>query len=117
MQTGTIEAVSNQSSWADYGFLIDAETGEACKLDHVTEIEMVIRDLATRTNMLTATMSGGGVTIASGGEFDVYEFSFTAAQMQTLCARTHELAIRITAYDETVQLVRAELPVLDGIKG
>jgi hypothetical protein len=121
MLTGTLSPVSNQADWIECFGIDDAETGEPIDLSEASEIEIEIceqhcghgRDYGTSTRraLQSATLSDETITLPETG---IFEWSFTAAQMQTLCAGTYDVRLRITKDDIVTQLLIGTLPVLAG---
>lgn len=112
MFTGTLEPVSNRATWIANYELTDAETGDLIDLSGVDEITIDIRDPHTRTQMLSATKTGGEIVISDTG---VFTWTFSVTQMRTLDPKTYEVGCTLTDNSETVQLLIGMLPVYDGV--
>lgn len=113
MQTGTLPEASNRATWSGEIAIYDDETDELVDLSALDEITLAVRDLSTRTIMLTGTLSGGQITIIETG---IFAFTFTKGQMGALdVTRTYEVGITIEEDDEDVQILIGYLPLLDGI--
>ena len=112
MFAGTLDPVSNKATWVCLYELTDAETDEAIDLSGVDEITIEIRDPQNASSVLTATKTGGDITITDTG---IFRWAFTATQMRTLSAKTYEIGCVLEQDDEEVQLIIGTLPVFDGI--
>lgn len=112
MLLGMLSPVSNRADWIEAYELTDEETGDAFDISDAQEITVSIREPNSRNVELTATLSGGSIEHIETG---IFQWTFTAAQMQSLCARTYEVGCTIQQDDQTVQLIIGTLPVLDGI--
>ena len=111
MFTGTLAPVSNADDWIDSVEVTDEETGDLIDISGATEIEINVRDQATRANRLAGSLTGGEITRPETG---VFAWSFTAAEMGALCAGTYEVVIRIEIDAISTALVLGTLPVLNG---
>jgi hypothetical protein len=112
MFTGTLSPVSNKADWIEAYGVYDDETGDPVDVSAASEIAIAIRDPASRSVLLSATLSGGSIEHIETG---VFQWTFTAAQMQGLCAKTYEVGLTILQDDQTIQLFVGTLPVIDGI--
>lgn len=112
MLTGTLDPVSNKATWVVLYELVDADTDEAIDLSDVDEITVQIRDPGSSSSRLSATKTGGDVTITDTG---VFRFVFSADDMAGLDPRTYEIGVTLEQDDEVVQLMIGHLPILDGI--
>lgn len=115
MQIATLPPVSNRAGWSDNYELSDAETNEAIDLTDIEEVTLEVRDPDSRSAVLSATYTGGTITIADVTS-GVFSWTFTAAQMRALCSKTYEVGCTIEFDDEEPeQLLIGRLPVLDGV--
>lgn len=114
MLTGTLSPVSNQADWIEAYGLYDEETGDPVDVSDAAEITISIRDPESGSADLTATLTGGTIEHIETG---VFQWTFTVAQMQQLCAKTYDVGMTILKDDQTIQLFIGKLPVLDGIVG
>jgi hypothetical protein len=112
MFTGTLSPVSNKADWIEEYELYDDETGEALDISTAEEITVSIRDPNSQSIELTASLSGGSITHIETG---VFEWTFTAAQMRGLCAKTYEVGMTMLKDDVTTQILIGHVPVVDGI--
>jgi hypothetical protein len=111
MLTGRYEAISNQATWDDYGVVSDIETGDLIDLSYLDEITLLIRDPADKCVKISASLTGGQITIPGIG---IYAW---ALDITSLCGgRSYEAAARVTIGAEIIQLFLIDLPVLDGIR-
>lgn len=112
MFTGTLDPVSNKATWVCFYELTDADTDEAIDLSSVDEITVQVREPGSGSSRLTATKTGGDVTIPDTG---VFRWVFSATDMGGLDPKTYEIGVTLEQDDEVVQLMIGYLPVLDGI--
>ena len=109
MYVGSLDPQSNQATFKRQFELWDSDSDEFIDLTLAT-IELVIRDNASKTSMLSASIDDGIELLDDG----VFEVTFTAAQMGGLCAGEYDVGLIIT--DEiTVQLIIGTIIVMDGI--
>ena len=111
MLTGTLTPVSNKADWAESFEILDDETGEQIDLSDATEIVIEIKSKSRDNVLLSASLTGDTVEFVEDG---VFQWSFTAAQMTTLCSGTYDVRCRITKDAIVTQLIIGTLPVLDG---
>lgn len=114
MYIGPLAPVSNKGDWSESIELTDATSGALIDISTASEITIEVRDVQSRSAVLTGTLTGGVITRISTG---VFQWSFTAAQMNALCEKNYEVGVLITMSGQTTQLVIGTLPVLDGIVG
>jgi hypothetical protein len=112
MLTGLLNPVSNKATWAVTYELRDDDTDELIDLSNIDEIVVEVRDIATKSSMLSAKLSDASIVIESTG---IFSWQFSSDQMRTLCQKMYEVGVTITEDDETAQLLIGKLPVLDGI--
>lgn len=112
MFVGSLDPVSNRATWTVQYELTDADTDEAVDISSVDEIKVYVRDPATKSLVLSATKTGGAVTIVDDGTF---QWTFSASSMGALAPKTYEVGCTLTDNSDTVQLLIGLLPVLDGI--
>lgn len=110
MLTGTLTPVSNQADWIESFEITDDETGEQIDLSDATEIVIEIKPQRGNA-ILTASLTGDTVEFVEDG---IFQWTFTADQMGTLCSATYDVRCRITKDDVVTQLIIGTLPVLDG---
>lgn len=111
MITGTLSPASTRATWSESVELTDEDGGDPIDLSDVDEITVEIRDPASMSSVLTATL-GDGVTIIETG---VFQFEFSKDDMNDLCPKTYEIGCTIEKDDQTVQLLIGYVPVVDGI--
>jgi hypothetical protein len=109
MYSGTLPPVSNKATWDDTVQCIDDETNAPFDISTATEIVVEVADCGR--SVLKATLSGGTVLLGGTG---IFSFTFTPSQMCALCAKTYDFNCFVTMAGETVQVVAAQLPVIDG---
>jgi hypothetical protein len=104
--------LSNRADFEVILVLADEETGEPIDLTNA-EVIVEIRD-KDKCLRLSAGTADDTVTIADplAGEI---EFTFTAAQMATLCAGPYDMGVIMQLEDEVRQLLIGELTVLEGV--
>lgn len=113
MITGALPAVSNRETLNLQIEIFDDDAGELIDLSTATEITIAIAPRGTsRAPILTATLTGGGVTNAQTGTLDCV---FSVDQMRTLCAGTYDIGGTLVKDGETSQFMIGALPILDGI--
>lgn len=112
MFTGTLPPVSNKADWIETYELYDDETGEALDISDAEEITVAIRDPASKSVELTATLGADTIEHIETG---VIRWTFTAAQMRALCPKTYEIGMTMLKDDVTTQILIGALPVADGI--
>lgn len=113
MFTGTLPPASNRATFTLTMTVWDSEVGEAFDLTDVAEITWEVRDPATLTSMLTATIDDG-VNVDDADE-GIVTISFTATQMRTLDPKEYEVGCTVEFTDETQQFIAARQPIIDGI--
>lgn len=111
MFTGSLAPVSNADDWIDSFELTDAETGDLIDISTATEIEINVRDRKSRTNRLSGSLTGGEITRPQTG---IFQWSFDADEMATLCTGTYEVVMRIEIDAISTALVIGTLPVVNG---
>ena len=111
MFTGNIAPISNRADWIDAFQVLDVETGEAIDISDATEIEVVIRKQISKDDLLSVTMTGGGIVLVETGAF---QWTFPASQLRDLCAETYECVARIVKDGIASTLMIAALPVIEG---
>jgi hypothetical protein len=111
MLTGTLSEVSNQADWIEAFELIDTDTDEAVDVSDATEIEIEIKTKGRDNVLLSATLTDETIEHIETG---VFQWTFTATQMATLCAGTYDVKLRITKDSIVTQLFIGTLPVVDG---
>lgn len=112
MFTGSLKPVSNRATWSVLYNITDAETDEAIDLSNVDQIAIQVRDPRSCSPVLSGTLTGGEVVIVDTG---VFQWTFSASQMNALCANTYEVGCTIEQDGETAQILIGTLPVIDGI--
>jgi hypothetical protein len=116
MISGSLAPVSNRETFTLQVELYDEEAEELIDVSDVTEvvIEVTPRPVpsSSRTSVLSASLSAGGVTQP---ELGVFECVFSASQMKNLCAGTYDIGGTLTKDGETVQFMIGTLPVIHGI--
>lgn len=112
MYIGTLDPVSNKAGWDFVREVLDADTDEAIDLS-ACSIVLEVCDQETGTSVLSATTSNGKITILDIG---VFQASFTATEMKTLCADTYDVGCTVkNGTAEPQQFIIGKLPVLNGI--
>lgn len=114
MKTGIIlPAVSNKATWREIIEVTDGETGEAIDIENDVDVMTVkIRDPDTNTELLTASLADGTITVIDDG---VAEFLFTADQMSGLTQKTYEIGSLVEIDGDTEQQFLGFVPVLKGL--
>ncbi len=112
MLTGMLSPVSNRADWIEAYGLYDIETDEPFDVADATEITVSIRRKEGGSPLLTATLGGGSIVHVETG---VFQWTFTEAQMRTLCAGTYSIGCTIDKDDIVSQLLIGFLPIVDGI--
>jgi hypothetical protein len=124
----TFPPITNREGFTDVVEILDADDGTPIDLTGWT-IQVAIRSCPypNRTGdywptafafgfdgaqRLLATTADGSVTIPTLG---VFIFTFTPAQIASLCPGHYVFAANIASDGEAVQLWLGELPVLDGV--
>lgn len=113
MKTGTLSPVSSKATWRETVEVTDAETGDL--IDLVTDVDAItvkLREVDSATEVLTASLADGTVTVIGTG---VLEFLFTVAQMDGIVPKTYEVGVLIEIDGDTTQLILGYLPVLKGL--
>ncbi len=113
MYQGTLPARSNIATWSDFIEFIDDTTNEPFDLSTADEITVRVRDLECDRELLSASLSGGTVTLSD--QTGVAAFSFTDAQMRTLCVGVYEFGTTITVDGDVYQIHLCRLPVVRGL--
>lgn len=114
MFTGRLAAVSNRQTWIEQVSLTDEETDTAIDLTgHAIVVE--VRSPGTSQALLTASTSNGAVTFPSGESAGIFQFLFTEAQMDDLCAGRYEVGVTDEIDSVTTQLMIVTVDVLDGV--
>lgn len=115
MLTGPLSARSNLATWREQVELTDEADGTA--IDIVTEVDEItvsIRD--GDTTLLTATLTGGDITVIETG---VFEFVFSATDMGGLDPKTYEVGclVKFSAAvgGDTEEVILGTVPVLKGL--
>jgi hypothetical protein len=124
---GVLAEVSNRASWIDCIELRDSETDE--EIDFSTAQEIVVQLVAvmydnyfrfdysftfggvTGALMITATLSGGQISIIQPG---IFQFAFPRTQMNTLVAGDYNCGVTIVKDDQTEQLFAGQVRVIEG---
>lgn len=111
MYVGSLGPVSNKQTWTQVFEAIDADTGDDLDLTGAS-IVLEVRDPRDCSIRLSATTANGKIVIVDTGVFQV---SFPASDMKTLCAQTYEVGCTVTINDATLQYIIGTVAVLDGI--
>jgi hypothetical protein len=124
---GVLAEVSNRASWIDCFELRDSETDE--EIDFSTAQEIVLQLVAvtydnffrydysftfggvTGALMITATLTGGQITIIQPGIFQV---AFPRTMMNALVAGDYNCGVTIVKDDQTEQLFAGQVRVIEG---
>jgi hypothetical protein len=130
MFRGAFPAISNRQSFIDAVELYDDEDGTLVDLTGcIIQVEIRPAGLSWPSDSywsagwgwgyglfgstrLLASTADGSIIIPDVGTFI---FTFTPAQIASLCPGLYELAANISRDDETVQLILGTMPVLDGV--
>lgn len=112
MFTGALNPASNKATWSVLYQFVDSETDEAIDLSNADEITVQVRDQKSCSPVLSGSLSGGQVALVETG---VFQWTFSASQMNALCAKTYDVGCTIEQDGQTVQILIGTLPVLDGI--
>ena len=106
MYTGSLAVATNRQSWSqDFG-VEDAETGEGIDLTDA-DIAFQVRRAGEHSPRLLATVT----PVAKG----VFNASFSVKQMRKLSVGIYDVGCTIARGGETVQLIDATWPIIDGV--
>ncbi len=111
MLTGTLSPVSNQSDWIECFEIYDAETEEPVDISDADEITVEIKTQDDNSVEVSATLTGDDIEHIETG---VFQWTFTAAQMEELRPGTYPVKCRINKDDIETQLLIGFLPVVNG---
>lgn len=116
MKTGTFEHQSNTATWQFTVELVDDSDSEPIDLADVSAITIKLRDPATKSTVLSGSLSGGEV-VAVGADADgTVQITFSATAMTALCPKTYEVGMLVTQDDGFVtQIILGSLPVIEGL--
>jgi len=107
---GSFAPTYNSETWTEVAAIDDEDTGTAFDLS-TSLIEMEVRDQNGCRRLYGSTADGKLVVIDDEG----FEFTFTAAEMSTLCAGSYNVFIRLTdSITGISETWGGALPVLDG---
>ena len=125
---GSLSEASNRASYIECIEILDQETGEPIDLSDVQEIVFqAISDIYQNfvqfgyglgfggyigAQMITATLSGGKITIVQPGVFQV---AFTRSEMNTLPGGDYNVGVTIVKDDITTEIIIGILPVREGV--
>lgn len=110
----SLSPVSNRETLNIQIELRDEETDELIDVSDVSEVIIAIasRSASSSTPALSARLSSGQITQP---ELGIFECSFSADRMRSLCTGTYDIGGTLTKDGETVQFLLGTLPVLDGV--
>jgi hypothetical protein len=124
---GVLAEVSNRASWIDCFELRDSETDEEIDFSDAQEIVLQLVAVTydnffrydysftfggvTGALMITATLTGGQISIIQRGVFQV---AFPRTQMNALVAGDYNCGVTIVKDDQTEQLFAGQVRVIDG---
>lgn len=110
----TMKAVSNRATWSEAVEIFDDSTGAPLDISAATEIKLQVHetDPFCRSPLLSASLTGGTVTIED--QTGVFTFEFSAEQMSRLCPRTYKVGATATVTGKVIQLLIGNLPVVEG---
>jgi hypothetical protein len=111
MLTGTLSQVSNKADWIEAFEIFDGDTNEPVDISDADEITIEIKDQNDCSVLAQATLTGDTVELVSTG---VFQWTFSAATMTTLCPGTYPVKARINKDDIETQLLIGFLPVVNG---
>lgn len=103
----SLESVSNQETYIESFQAID-ENGTEINFTGAT-VDFVIRDPASNSNILSATV-GNGITIST----TTITVRFEESDMNTLEEKSYDVGCRYTLAGVTTQLFVGTLSVIDG---
>lgn len=117
MYVGPLPTASNRARYVVAFAVLDAETGDPVDLTDI-DVILSIRDTKwpSDTPLLTAT-DGDGIDMGDAAA-GIFELTFSATQMRTLCAKQYDVGCTITADDdaeEVDQFIIGTVSVLDGV--
>lgn len=113
MKTGTLDTVSNAATWRQQFEITDAETGDPIDITtDVDEITVRFREQSSGTERLSASLTGGEITVIDTG---VFEVAFTVDQMDDLDPKTYEVGATVEIDGDTEQIFLGYLPILQGL--
>lgn len=110
MLTGTFPHASNKADWIESIGLYDVDTGDAIDISDATEIVLEVKKDKCST-VLSGSMTGGEIDIIETG---VFQFAFTADDMEAVDPGTYDVLCRITKDGTVAQLIIGKLPVVSG---
>jgi hypothetical protein len=110
---GNIAIVSNRETWIEQIELIDDETDEPYDVSDAEEAHMRIVSKDDGSSISGTIINGTIVSdrFASG----IIEWSFSEAQMRTLCPGEYDIGITIKFPDETKQVLAGTVSIIDGV--
>lgn len=114
MFTDRLPSASNRADWSETFEL--RENGVLVDLADVTEITLAVRDCDTTQTKLSGSLSGGQIVIPND-EDGVFTWTFAASLMGGLPAKTYKVGCTMVNGGETLQVMIADLTVIDGIVG
>lgn len=113
MKTGSLDTVSSSATWREQFEVTDSETGDPIDLEtDVDEITVKFRDQASRSEVMSASLTGGAITVIDTG---VFEVAFTADQMGGLDPKTYEVGALVEIDGDTEQIFLGYLSIVRGL--
>ena len=115
MFTGTLDETSNAEDWIETLDLIDDSTGDPVDLTGASA-NLAVRAAGSALPVLTGTLTDGHLIVMGLATQGVLRIRFTKTAMLPLVANEYDVGLTITFADGTTeQIIRAQLPVVDGI--
>jgi hypothetical protein len=120
MYRGPLPPVSNRQSWDLICRITNPVTGDPVDLTGCT-IRVELRSRLYGGTALAASTADGTITLLdetldSGAVVSpIFQASFSVTQMESLCSGTWDIGCVIVRNGKTLQLLAAQLPVVDGV--
>jgi len=110
MYTGSLAPVSNKEDWIAVSPLIDDDGAEVTLTDATFEMFICLQNDPINS-VLSGSTADGKITLPSATTF---QWAFTPADMDVLCAGTYDVFLRVTIAGVVTQILSCTVPIVEG---
>lgn len=109
MYVGSLPAASVHATWSENLEVWSVDDDTLADLSDVTEIELRLRDPASKITDLLLTLTGGEIIVPSQG---VIQWRAEVSQMQTLPVQRYEVLMTMSNDTDTIPLIQGSISIV-----
>lgn len=110
MYTGSLPATSIHGTWSENIEVWSIDDDTLMDLSSVTEITLKLRDLTTRFDEFSITMTDGAITIPSTG---IIQWRVEATQMGTVVPKLYEVIMLLEDATDKVPILIGTISIVE----